>query len=125
MLLLAQHLLTDGEALYLSRCLDLEKEWTGLPGVQASGNPPFPLRLSADEISLIDKDASGAIRGMELMRSLRQSLGQMWPDKGVVRPEQYDEVKKLLKQAKVKLIDQLAHFETEKAAWEEAWPFDS
>ncbi|KAL3428930.1 hypothetical protein BDV09DRAFT_190563 [Aspergillus tetrazonus] len=92
----------------LSRCLDLEKEWTGLPGVQASGNPPFPLRLSADEISLIDKDASGAIRGMELMRSLRQSPGQMWPDKGVVE-----------------LIDQLAHSETEKAAWEEAWPFDS
>jgi hypothetical protein len=93
MLFLAQNLLTNGEALYLSSCLDLEKEWTGLPGVQASGNPPFPLRLSADEVSLIDEDASGTIRGMELMRSLRQSLGQMWPDKGVKRSEHHDEVK--------------------------------
>ncbi|KAL4746589.1 hypothetical protein BDW72DRAFT_207203 [Aspergillus terricola var. indicus] len=125
MLLLAQNLLIDGEALYQSRCLDLEKEWTALPGVQASGNPPFPLQFSADEIALINEDASGAIKGMELMRSLRQSLGQMWPDKGVVRPGQYDEVERLLDQAKVELIDQLAHSETEKVAWEEAWPFDS
>ncbi|KAJ9310606.1 hypothetical protein DTO271D3_9128 [Paecilomyces variotii] len=125
MLLLAQNLLIDGEALYQSRCLDLEKEWTALPGVQASGNPPFPLVFSADEAASINEDASGAIRGMELMRSLRQSLGQMWPDKGVVRPEQYDEVKKCLKQARTELIDQLAHSETERLAWEEAWPFDS
>jgi hypothetical protein len=93
MLLLAQNLLIDGEAIYQLRCLDLEKEWTALPGVQAAGNPPFPLLFSADEVALINEDASGAIRGMELMRSLRQSLGQMWPDKGVVRAEQYDEVK--------------------------------
>ncbi|KAL4985075.1 kinase-like domain-containing protein [Aspergillus falconensis] len=125
MLLLAQNLLIDGEALYQFRCLDLEKEWTALPGVKASGNPPFPLRFSADEIALINEDASGAIRGMELMRSLRHSLGKMWPDRGVVPPGRYDEVKKLLKQAKVELIDRLAHSETEKAAWEEAWPFDS
>jgi hypothetical protein len=125
MLLLAQNLLIDGEAIYQSRCLDLEKEWTALPGVQAAGNPPFPLLFSADEVALINEDASGAIRGMELMRSLRQSLGQMWPDKGVVRAEQYDEVKKLLKQAKAELIDKLAHSNTERLAWEEAWPFDS
>lgn len=124
MLLLAQNLLIDGEALYQSKCLDLEKEWTALPGVQSSGNPQFPLQFSADEAALIDEDVSGAIRGMELMRSLRQSLGQMWPDKGVVRPEQYGEVKTLLKQAKAELIDQLAHSETEIVGWEEAWPFD-
>ncbi|KAL5047303.1 hypothetical protein BDW71DRAFT_196760 [Aspergillus fruticulosus] len=102
-----------------------KKAETALPGVKASGNPPFPLRFSADEIALINEDASGAIRGMELMRSLRHSLGKMWPDRGVVPPGRYDEVKKLLKQAKVELIDRLAHSETEKAAWEEAWPFDS
>ncbi|KAL4914439.1 hypothetical protein BDW62DRAFT_213427 [Aspergillus aurantiobrunneus] len=104
---MAQNLLIDREALYRSRCLDLEKEWTALPGVQASGNPPFPML------------------GMELIRSLRQSLGQMWPENGVVRPEQYDKVKKLLKQAKAELIDQLAHTETEMVAWEEAWPFNN
>ncbi|OJJ42964.1 hypothetical protein ASPZODRAFT_154943 [Penicilliopsis zonata CBS 506.65] len=122
--LLAQNLLIDGEAFYQSRCLDLEEEWTALPGVQAAGNPPFPLQFSAEEVALIDGDVSGAVRGMELMQNLRQSLGPMWPDKGVVRPEQYDEVKRLLKQAKAELLDQLAHSEAERVAWEEAWPFD-
>ncbi|RDW92819.1 uncharacterized protein DSM5745_00141 [Aspergillus mulundensis] len=125
MLLLAQNLLIDGEALYQSRCVDLEEEWTALPGVQASGNPPYPLQFSADEVARINEDACGAIRGMELMQSLKQSLGQMWPEKCVVRPEQYDDVKRLLRQAKADLINQLAHSEAEVVAWEKAWPFDS
>lgn len=124
MMLFAQNLLIDGEALYQSRCLDLEKEWSSLPGVQASGNPPFPLQFSADEADSVDGDVSKAIRGMELMQSLRQSLGELWPDKGVVRPEQYEEVKRLLRQAKTELIDRLAHSEAERIAWEESWPFD-
>lgn len=69
--------------------LDLEKEWSSLPGVQAAGNPPFPLRFSADKADSIDEDATGAIRGMELMQSLRQSLGELWPEKGVVRSSFY------------------------------------
>jgi hypothetical protein len=81
MMLLAQNLLIDGEALYQLRCLELEEEWPSLPGVQASGNPPFPLQFSADEADAINADASGAIRAMELMRDLRQSLGDQWPDK--------------------------------------------
>ncbi|EAW10677.1 aminoglycoside phosphotransferase family protein [Aspergillus clavatus NRRL 1] len=124
MMLFAQNLLIDGEALYQSRCLDLENEWTNLPGVRASGDPPFPLQFSADEAESIHEDVSGTARGMELMRSLRESLDELWPDKGVVRPEKYDEVKRLLKQAKAGLIGQVAHSEAERLAWEEAWPFD-
>ncbi|GIK01425.1 hypothetical protein Aspvir_005461 [Aspergillus viridinutans] len=124
MMLFAQNLLIDGEALYQSRCLELEEEWSSLPGVQASGNPPFPLQFSVDEADSINEDASGAIRAMELMRSLRESLGELWPDKGVVRPEQYDDAKRLLQQAKTELIDQLASSEEERIAWQESWPFD-
>lgn len=124
MMLFAQNLLVDGEALYQSRCLELEEEWSSLPGVQASGNPPFPLQFSADEADSIHEDASGAVKAMELMRDLRQSLGELWPHKGVVRPEQYDDAKRLLKQAKTELIDRLAHSEAERSAWEESWPFD-
>ncbi|KAL3481884.1 kinase-like domain-containing protein [Aspergillus californicus] len=111
MMLFAQNLLIDGDALYQSRCLDLENEWTSLPGVQASGNPPFPLRLSPDE-------------GVGLMQTLRQSLGPLWPEKGIVRPEQYGEVKGILKQAKVEMIEELEPSEAERAVWEESWPFD-
>lgn len=54
------------------------------------------------------------------MRSLRQALGGMWPDKGVVRPEQYDKVKKLPKQAIADLIGQLAHSEQKELRGEES-----
>ncbi|GIJ87609.1 hypothetical protein Asppvi_006519 [Aspergillus pseudoviridinutans] len=124
MMLLAQNLLIDREALYQSRCLELEEEWSSLPGVQASGTLPFPLQFSADEADAINEDASGALRAMELMQDSRQLLGELWPDKGVVRPEQYDDAKRLLTQAKTELIDQLAHSEAERIAWEESWPFD-
>ncbi|KAL4787341.1 hypothetical protein BJX76DRAFT_363661 [Aspergillus varians] len=123
-MLFAQNLLVDGEALYQSRCLDLEKEWASLPGVQASGNPPFPLQFTAAEADSIEEDASNAVRGMELMQSLRQSLGELWPEKGVVRPEQYDDAKRGLKLAKAELIERLACSEAERVEWEKSWPFD-
>ena len=61
---------------------------------------------------------------MELMQTLRQSLGELWPEKGVVRPDQYDQVKRLLRQAKIEIIDQLAHSGEERVAWEKSWPYD-
>ena len=124
MMVFAQNLLVDGEALYRSRILDLQNEWPNLPGVQAADNPPFPFRFSADEVDSINEDVAAVVRGMELMQNLRQSLGELWPEKGIVRPEQYDQVKRLLRQAKIEMIDQLAHSEEERIAWERSWPYD-
>ena len=104
--------------------INLEKEWSVLPGVQASGNPPFPFQFSADEANSISEDITSTIRGMELMWNLRQSLGELWPEKGVVRPDQYDQVKGLLRQAKLEMIDQLTHSEVERIAWEKYWPYN-
>lgn len=124
MMVLAQNLLVDGEALYQSRLLSLEEEWASLPGVQACGNPPFPFQFSAGDVSSIDEDVSGTIRGMELIRDLKQSLGEMWPEKGIVRPDQYDEVKKLLNKGKIETVDRLAGSEAERVVWSKSWPFD-
>jgi hypothetical protein len=100
------------------------KEWTGLPGVQASRKLPIPFRFSTLEIKSINEDASGAIRGMELMQSLKQSLGELWPKRRVARSDQYDQVKRLLSLAKIEMTDQLAHSEAERIGWEISWPFD-
>ncbi|PYI11902.1 hypothetical protein BO78DRAFT_302318 [Aspergillus sclerotiicarbonarius CBS 121057] len=124
MMLFAHNLLIDGEALYRARILDIEQEWSSLPGVQASGNQPFPLELSAEDVNCIGEDADGAIEGLELMQSVKESLGELWPEKGIVQPDRYDEAKRLLKKVKTELIAQLAHSEAEKKAWEESWPFD-
>ncbi|KAJ5346857.1 uncharacterized protein N7506_000110 [Penicillium brevicompactum] len=115
MMLLAQNLLVDGEALYQANALDLEKEWPDIPGVQAFGNPPFPVQLSDGEISSLESDVSGAIRGMELLADTKNSLGELWPEKGVVRHDQYDDTIKLLNQAKAKTYKRLKSSEEERA----------
>ncbi|GLA44931.1 hypothetical protein AnigIFM63604_000220 [Aspergillus niger] len=124
MMLFAQNLLIDGEALYRARVLELGDEWPCLPGVQASSNPPFPLEYSPEEVSSIEEDANGATRSMALMQGVKESLGELWPEKGIVPPERYDDARKLLKQVKTELIDQLAQSDAERLEWEKAWPFD-
>lgn len=124
MMLLAQNLLVDGETLYQASVLDLEKEWPDVPGAQALGNPRFPVRLSASEVRSLEKDVSGAILGMELMSDIKNSLGELWPEKGVVRHDQYNNTKTLLNQAKARMHDRLKS-PKEDYAWEYLWPFDS
>ncbi|PYH34771.1 phosphotransferase enzyme family protein [Aspergillus neoniger CBS 115656] len=124
MMLFAQNLLIDGEALYQARILELEEEWSCLPGVQASGNPPFPLQYTTGDVRSIHEDADKASRSMELMRGVKESLGELWPEKGIVPLERYDEVRELLKHVQTDLINQLANSEEEKIGWDKAWPFD-
>lgn len=121
--LLSQNLLVDGEALHQSRILELESEWSSLPGVQAVGNPTFPLRFSTEEAEAIAEDATGAIRAMDLMQKLKESLGQLWPEKGVVPHDQYDQVKMHMGKAKAEMIDDLARSQEERVEWEKSWPY--
>ncbi|KAL2811392.1 hypothetical protein BJX63DRAFT_444095 [Aspergillus granulosus] len=111
--------------LYLKICLYLENEWAKILRVQASGSPPFLLQFSADEIQQIEKYATGAVRAMELTRGLREELGELWPEKGIVWSEKYDETKQRLNGAKTQLIERLVPSDPERLAWEESWQFDT
>ncbi|KAL4886042.1 hypothetical protein BJY04DRAFT_213581 [Aspergillus karnatakaensis] len=124
MLYAAQNLLVDGEASYQFQCLDLESRWSDLPGVQAAGNPPFPLKFSADEIATIKMDAADAMRGTELMEGLKEHMGTRWPEGGFVEAEDYENVKAALAAEKHVLISKLAKSRQEKIEWDKAWPFD-
>ncbi|KAL5332899.1 kinase-like domain-containing protein [Aspergillus crustosus] len=124
MMLLVQNLLTGGEAIYHSQILDIREERSNLPGVQAAGNLPFPVQISLEEAKAIEEDPEGAAEAMEIMRELRESLGDFWPENGVVRADQYEEFKRLLGDAKIELINRLAGYEDKRGAWEEVWPFD-
>ena len=50
-------------------------------------------------------------------------MGELWPEKGVVAPGQYDQVKTLLNQAKAEIVGPLALSEEDRIAWEESWPY--
>ena len=125
LLLIAQRLLIDGEAQYLASILKLENAWLDLPGVVAQGSPPYPFRFSSTERTEIEADAKGAAEGMNLMRSVRDSIGRdLFPERGVVRVDHYDEAKNALQQVKDQVLDLYAHDENERKLWEEDWPFD-
>lgn len=124
MLLLARNLFVDGEALYRSYVVELEKEWESLPEIQARGNPPFPFHFSRDELNTIEKDATDSIRGMELMKDLKAELGDLCPEKGVVRYDQYKDVRIALMNAKKRFIGAWAHSDEDRKIWESVWPFD-
>ncbi|KAF4963036.1 hypothetical protein F66182_18147 [Fusarium sp. NRRL 66182] len=124
MLLLAQNLFVDGEALYRSYVVDLQKEWESLPEIQARGNPPYPFQFSSDELDVINRDAANAIRGMNLMNDLKTELGDLWPEKGVVRHDQYKDVKKALASAKQRFIGTMDHLDGDRKIRESLWPFD-
>ncbi|KAK2762249.1 hypothetical protein FQN54_001259 [Arachnomyces sp. PD_36] len=124
-LLLARNLLIDGEATYLAQVVELEKSWADLPGVIAHGRPPFPFSFSDEEAAKIESDMNGALSGMNAMQSIKDSLGDMFPEQGIVRPEQYEEAKDALRQAKEFILETFASNESERQAWEEAWPFDN
>jgi hypothetical protein len=84
LLLLARNLLIDGEASYLSQVVELEATWDALPGAKGC---PYPFSFSSKEREEIETDVKGVVRGMEAMRSIRENLGELYPEQGIVRPE--------------------------------------
>lgn len=124
-LLIAQRLLIDGEAQYLASMLKLEDAWPDLPGVVAQGSPPYPFRFSSAERTKIEANAKDADEGMTFMRSVRDSIGRdLFPEKGIVRVDQYDEANNALQQIKDQDLVLYAHDEHERKLWEENRPFD-
>ncbi|KKZ65633.1 hypothetical protein EMCG_08540 [[Emmonsia] crescens] len=127
LLLLARNLLIDGEATYLARIVELESTWADLPGVAILDDKgcQYPFYFSDEEKAEIKRDMNGSLLGMQAMQSIKDSLGDLFPEQGIVKIEQYEEAKDALCQAKEFIIRKFARNQNEEKAWEEEWPFDS
>ena len=97
--------------------LELEKTWAELPGVCARGAAPFPFRFSNEERAEIEADVIGALRGIEAMRQVQESLGELFPERVIVRNDQYEETRDALRQIKEQVIDMYARAEKENEIW--------
>lgn len=62
--------------------------------------------------------------GTELAAEVKESMGDLWPDKGFIENERYDDCKEALREVKSIVLEQLAQTEEEKADFERYWPFD-
>ena len=61
---------------------------------------------------------------MELLRAVRDSMGDLFPLRGMVGHEQYDKVKDALRQLKEHVFEQYAYNEEGFRTWDDVWPFD-
>ena len=121
LLLLACTLLIDGEASYLLQVAELQSKWSNLPEAKST---PYPFTFSAKDREAMDADVEGAVRGMEAMRAIREEIGELFPEQGIVRHEQYEEALDALRQMKEQVIEEFArNEEVRKACEEEVWPF--
>ncbi|KAL9079198.1 MAG: hypothetical protein Q9157_001907 [Trypethelium eluteriae] len=120
LLLLARNLLSDSEATYLSQVIELEAVWDTLPRAEGS---TYPLAFSTKERQEIEANVEDVERGMEMMLSIRGSIGELFPEQGIVRPERYREALDALRQMKSQVIKEFASTKQEEELWQTPWPF--
>lgn len=83
-----------------------------------------PFKFSGEEKEQIELDVKGALRSMEAMRGIKESLGELFLDRGIMRTEQYEETMDALRQIKEQVIHTFAHNVRERSLWQDMWPFD-
>lgn len=117
LLIVARKLLTDGEATFTAAVAELEGEWPELPGVHARGNVPFPFQSSPAQRAEIEREHKNHQRGIDAMIAVRRGLGKLFPSKGTVSKEFYDESKKILRWVKREALADYAKNEEDKKLW--------
>jgi hypothetical protein len=122
LLFLAHRMFEYGEAHFQSLLVDLKDTWPTLTA--AKGGCPFPFEFSNADIERIKSKSHYAVAGTELVAQVKESMGELWPDKGFIDHERYDACRAALKEMKEQLIEQLAENEEERVEYERYWPFD-
>lgn len=120
LLLLARNLLIDGEAAYFLQVAELEATWDALPRSKGS---TYPFSFSLKEREEVEAEVERTVRSMEAMRSIKENLGELFPEQGIVRPDQYEERLNSLAQMKDQVIKEFASNEQEREGWQKMWPF--
>lgn len=74
--------------------------------------------------SIGEQHREAAQAGADAMGRIQQTLGDLFPEQGVMRHDQYDEAKRALGQIKEKVNEEFARSEEDRIAWHKSWPFD-
>ncbi|WEW58796.1 hypothetical protein PRK78_004264 [Emydomyces testavorans] len=121
---LSHHLYEIGEAYVSALSLDLYRQYLERPAGDAN-RYNFPLAFSVGKALEIESERAAAQLSSEAMRSIRHELGGLWPDKGLIEHDNYEELKSKLLRVKEELTAKLAHSDRERDIFEQFWPFDS
>ncbi|KAJ6164176.1 hypothetical protein N7470_002848, partial [Penicillium chermesinum] len=119
---LACRMFEYGEAHFLSLLVDLKDIWAELPAVK--DDIPFPFDFSREDFQRIRLDCDGAEAGTQLVGMVKERMGNLWPQRGFIGLEQYDDCKAILDDIKDQTLKYLAETDEEKAEYERYWPFE-
>ena len=108
-----------GEAHARALLLDLRDEW-----LQMSSGQEFPLDFSEEEVTEIENDVQDADLGIKIMGTIKERLGDLWPEKGLIEQENYEVVMTELRAIKTELMDALVKNESDREIFLKYWPFD-
>lgn len=122
LIFLAHRMFEYGEAHFQPLLVDVKDTWVDLPAV--TSDMPFPFDFSEEDIERIKQDSDGAVAGTELVAEVKDRMGDLWPDKGFIEHEQYNDCKAALQEVKDMILEQLAETDEEKAEFERYWPFE-
>jgi hypothetical protein len=111
-----------GEAHFQSLLVHLKDRWADLPTVNSDIR--FPFDFSEENFERIKLDSGGAVAGTELVAEVKERMGDLWPDKGFIEHERYDDCKAALHEVKGQILELLAETDEEKAEYERYWPFE-
>ncbi|RMZ72435.1 phosphotransferase enzyme family [Pyrenophora seminiperda CCB06] len=119
LIFLAHRMYEYGEAHFQSLLVDLKDTWpTG------GGQGLFPVVFKEEEVERIKARSDGAVAATDLVTQVKEAMGELWPDKGLIEHERYDACRAALQEMKEKMIEELAENEEERAEYERYWPFD-
>lgn len=122
LIFLAHRMFEYGEAHFQSLLVDLQDTWADLPGV--TSDTPFPFSFSEADVERIKLDSDGAVAGTELVAAVKERLGDLWPDKGFIEHERYNDCKAALDEVRDQILEQLAENDEEKEEYKQYWPFE-
>lgn len=83
-----------------------------------------PVQFSKAELAEIQEDVERTAASMNAMNVIRDSLGPLFPERGCVRPDQYDDSKAALRKVKHQVIEDFSKSDEDRRVWEDVWPFD-
>lgn len=116
---LVRNIAVLGEAHARALLLDLRDEWS-----QISSGPKFPIEFSEDEVTEIENDVQAADLGINVMGTVKERLGNLWPEKGLIEHQNYEVMMIQLREIKSELMDALVKNEKDRETFLRYWPFD-
>jgi hypothetical protein len=83
-----------------------------------------PVSFSEAALAQIQEDAERTAASLNAMRVIQDALGPLFPEKGIVRLDQYEDSKAALRAVKEQVLEDFSPEEGDRRVWEEVWPFD-